>query len=329
MNKTLVALLGMLPLASHAQDAGELRRQLKEKEAEVQRLRERIARLEPGSSPQRFDPGAEPAADDELDPDSERALERALVRERGLLLSPRRVEIEPNFAYSYFDTQGGSLKRQAYGPGLSLRLGLPARFQFEAGIPYVWERRDSAGTKTRASGTGDGYVALSRQLLLEGRGRPGVIASLGYQFANGRNTIFGSGTPVALGSGFDTISAGLTFIKRADPLVFFGSYSFAHGFSEDRSGVRIDPGQSHALRLGTALATSPGTSLRAAFSMRFFDKIRAGGTPVPGSGDPAGVLELGGSATLNASSAIDVLLGIGVTRNAPDFRIGIALPIRF
>ena len=37
----------------------------------------------------------------------------------------------------------------------------------------------------------------------------------------------------------------------------------------------------------------------------------------------------GGSVVLTGSLAVDLLLGIGLTSNAPDLRLTVALPIRF
>lgn len=329
MKKTLTIAALALSLPVCAQDAAELRKLLRQKEAEVQQLKQRIERLERELTPRRVAATDEGAMADGPEPDSERALERALVRERSLLLSAGRFEIEPNFAYSRLDLDGGNFKRDAYGPGLALRIGLPWRLQLDAGVPYVWERRETAGVTNRADGVGDPYLALSKQLLLEQGARPSVIGTLGYQFASGRNTLFSGGTPVALGSGFDAVSAGLTLLKRSDPLVFFGNYTFTHSLAGTQAGTDVDLGNVHGLRFGTALATSPATSLRAALSMRFFDKTRVNGVALPGTDDPVGVLELGGSAVVNASTAIDVLVGIGVTRSAPDLRIGVAVPIRF
>lgn len=327
MNKLSLVIAGLVAVPAYAQDTDTLRRQLADKDAEIRQLRQRIDTLERELTPRRVAAStASPLPEDE-DGDSNRALERALVRERGLLLSPRTVEIEPNFGYSQLNIDG--LRRDAYGPGLALRVGLPARWQFEAGMPYVWERRETAGTVNRASGEGDAYVALSKQLLTERARLPGLIGTLSWQFANGRNTLFDGGPPVALGSGFEGISAGLTGLKRADPLVFFGGYAFTHLRPSRKGAGEIDLGDSHALRLGVGLATSPTTSLRAAFSLRSFERARIDGVPVPGTDRSVGLIELGASGALNASTAVDVVIGAGVTRAAPDFRIGIALPVRF
>ncbi len=330
MNKLPLLMASLLAMPALAQDADTLRRQLAEKEAEVRQLRQRIAALERELTPRQIVPAnaaaTAPTPDDD-DADSNRALERALVRERGLLLSAGTLEIEPNFIYSQLDVSG--LRRDAYGPGIAIRAGLPARWQLEAGVPYVWERRESGGAVNRASGEGDAYLALSKQLLSERAYLPSLIGTLSWQFANGRNTVFDGGPAIGLGSGFDGISASLTALKRSDPLVFFGSYAFTH-LRPDRKGAgEVDLGNSHGVRFGVGLATSPTTSLRAAFSLRDFERARIDGAPIAGTDGSIGLIELGASAALGRSMAIDVLVGAGVTRAAPDFRIGIALPIRF
>jgi hypothetical protein len=314
-----------------AQTVDELRRQMAEKDAEIMELRERIRVLEREVTPVRVEHArAARSAADEIDEDSNRALERALVRERGLLLSPGAVELEPNFVYSHQNDGALGFRRDSFGPGLALRVGLPGRSQLELGLPYVVERRRDRTDTTRAEGIGDFNIGIAHQIVAESPSMPGLIGAISYQASAGRNTLFdNTTTPVALGSGFDSAQGTLTTIKRLDPLVLFGSYSFTHNVAATKNGTRIDPGNSHALRFGTALATGPETSLRAAFNLTFFDKTKFGDTTIPGSDDPMGLLELGGSVVLTRSTALDVLVGLGVTRNAPDFRITVALPIRF
>ena len=261
------------------------------------------------------------------DEEVNRALERSLVREGGLLLSAKTVELEPNFVYSH--TTVDDFRRDAFGPGLTLRSGLPWRSQLEVALPYVFEYRRSGGVTARAGGVGDLYIAVSHQFVAERPLLPGMIGGLGYQVSTGRNTIFESATPAALGSGFDTIQAFLTAIKRVDPLVFFGTYTFAHNFADTKAGVEVEPGNSSLLALGIILATGPSTSLRIASSLTFFDTTKYGGIPLTGTDEPYALLEFGGAVVLSESTALDVAVGAGMTRSAPDFRIRIALPIRF
>lgn len=316
--------------SSFGQSMEELQRQLVAKESEIRQLRQRIEVLEREATPRRIaQQRIAPAMPEDEQADSNRALERALVRERGLLLSPATFEVEPNFIYSHSDYGSGGFRRDSYGPGLTLRAGLPRHSQIEMTLPYVVERLRNDSTSSRSHGRGDLVLGLSHQLLIE-RGRlPSVIGALSYQAATGANTVFESPTPVARGSGFDSLQASLTAVKRLDPLVFFGSYSYTHFFSETKSGTKVEPGKAHGLRFGTALATAPASSLRAAVNLTFFDKTKFGGTPLPGTDDPTAFLELGGSAVLTESTAVDVLFGAGLTRSTPDFRITVSLPIRY
>lgn len=321
-------LLASLP--AFGQSVEELKRQLAEKEAETQRLRERIQVLEREVTPQRIKQSkARETLPEDAREDSNRALERALVRESGLLLPRGRFEVEPNVVYSHSTASANNFRRDAYGPGLALRAGLPWRSQIDVSLPYVFERRRSAGVKTDDSGIGDFTLGISHQILNERSSVPGVIGSLAYTASTGKNTLYDNATPVALGSGFDSLQASLVAIKRVDPLVFFGSYSFAHDFSENRGGTRVEPGNSHGFRIGTALATGPDTSLRAAFNVTYYDTTKVGGVEVSGSEDPSALLEFGSSVVLTERTALDVLVGAGLTRNAPKYRISFALPIRF
>jgi hypothetical protein len=323
----LMAMAAALP--SFGQEVEQLRRQLQEKETEVIMLRERIRSLERSSlAPQPAQPQSVLLSPDDNE-FGNRALERALVRESSVLLPQSRVEVEPNFVISQATDSATGFQRQAYGPAFTVRAGLPWRTQVEVTAPYVFERRRSAGTVTESDGTGDFSVSLSHQLFGERGYRPSLVGTLGYQFGTGRNTLFESTTPVALGAGFDSVLASITALKRMDPLVFFGSYGAARAKSETRGGVSIEPGWTHSLRFGTGLAASPNTSLRMALSANFFSRTRVGGVAVPRSDEHQALLEVGGSVLLNQTTSLDVLLGAGLTNNAPDYRLSIALPIRF
>lgn len=97
----------------------------------------------------------------------------------------------------------------------------------------------------------------------------------------------------------------------------------SHSHSQDAGRVR--PGNIYGLRFGTALATAPATSLRAAFSINLLDSTRINGVRVP-TDDVNAFLELGGSAVLSADTAIDILFAAGLTRNTPDFRLMVSVP---
>lgn len=322
----------------------DLQRQLTDRDAEIQRLRQRIVELEaqagmPQPSRELRPRGPEPlvlpapsaaAASSDEDEEGDRALERALVRQGGLLLRRGTVEFEPNFQYSHQSTESTNFRRDAFGPAIAARVGLPWDLQLDLSVPYVFEHRRNNSGSSRADGVGDISLGLSHQFVDEAEVIPAIIGSVGYTFATGDNSQFSNvAAPVGLGAGFDAAQAGFTAVKRVDPLVYFGSYTFSHSFSGEQAGNSVDLGNSHGFRLGTLLAASPYTSLRAAFNVTFFDKTQFNGQGLSGTDEPSALLEFGGAVLVSPSSLLDVGVGAGLTRSAPDFRFSVAYPIRF
>jgi hypothetical protein len=271
-----------------------------------------------------------------------RALERALVREGGLVLPRKVIEVEPRFEYLYRGVQGlnvvtvnglpqaapQDLRSDKVEASVAIRAGLPGSFQVEARLPYVWvdQNRATSGVLSeseRASGWGDIELGVTKQLATARRG--GVLGSLVWKSATGHNE-FGRLSP---GSGFPSLQAALTVVTREDPLVFFLSPSYTWVYERDRSGIVVDPGDAIGLKAGTLLAASPDTSLRTSFELSRVARTRIAGQHVAGSDTMVGILELGLAKTLTRRTLLDVQLGIGLTPDSPDFRLRLAVPIRF
>lgn len=103
------------------------------------------------------------------------------------------------------------------------------------------------------------------------------------------------------GNGFPSLQACAGSTSRLDPRVFFGVLSATRYQARDKGGFECPPRNSDGLRLGTA--------------------------PVP-TDDVNAFLELGGSAVLTPSTAIDIVFAAGLTCNTPDFRLMVSLPVR-
>jgi hypothetical protein len=342
--------------------AAEARGQTDARDALIEDLRQRIETLEkkleqkppppaaapvPPPSPA---PAAKPAPapsaseDQAREDESARALERTLVREGGLVLPKGAIEVEPRLQYTYrgaeglrIATLGGvpqlvdqDVKRDDLEASLGVRVGLPGSFQAEVRLPYarLRETRVSASAfseSERASGWGDLELGLTKQLIVADRGRLGVLGSLHWKSVSGQHEL-GRLSP---GSGFPQLQAALTAVKRQDPLVFFATASYSRIFERQRSGVDVDPGDAIGIKAGTLLAASPDTSLRTALDLSRAGRTHVAGTAVPGSDATVGLLELGLSTLLTRRTLLDVNVGIGITPDAPDFRVRLAVPIRF
>jgi hypothetical protein len=297
----------------------------------------------PAGAPRAPAEAPKPSASEEAGREDEgsRALERTLVREGGLVLPRGVIEVESRLQYTYRGTQGlnvvvvngvaqlaqQDVRRNDLEASVAVRRGLPGSLQVEARLPYVWieQNRATSGAGSQSegvSGWGDVELGLTKQLATERKG--GLLGSLVWKSITGNHEL-GSLSP---GSGFPHLQAALTAATREDPLVFLVTASYIWVFKRGRSGTDVNPGDAVGLKVGTVLAASPETSLRASFELSRFARTRVGGSDVPGSDTTVGILELGFGRALSRRTLLDVQLGIGVTSDAPDFRLRLGLPIR-
>lgn len=317
MRMLAAAALLSLAQAAPAQTVEELKRQLAERDAEIRQLRERLQALESRAAVLSR-PDTKAQAEEE---DLNRALERTLVQQGGLLLRPGTLELQPEISYAHWDRARGPLLRES-SAALTLRWGLPRDFQIQARIPYL--HVVTAGASTTAFG--DASFALTKQLVREAQARPGLVAFAGWSARTGRDGISG-GAPT--GAGFDYVQAGVTAVKRYDPLVYYGGISYAQPLARDINGLKTEPGVVTGLRLGAILAATPHTSANVGLNLNYVGHTRQGGMRVAGSDTVLGTLQIGFGTVLSRTTLFNFSTDIRVTGAVPDFRFTASIPIRF
>lgn len=308
---TAFLLLASLPGAVWSQSVDELQRMIKDREAEIQRLQRKIERLEE----------KDPAAPSDVDDEMNRALERALVREGGMLLPRGAYELEPQLSYAHWDKSRSALRHET-DVSLSLRAGLPWASQFQVRVPYV-HLSTAAGSETAL---GDIDVSLSRQFRGESQSLPSLVGSLAWRSRTGKDG-FEGGVPT--GGGFDVFQAGFTALKRHDPLVYYGGLSYARPVARTVAGTELEPGDSLGARVGSILAARPDTSVSLGLNLAFVGSARLDGQRVPESDTVAGTLQVGLGTILTRRMMLNLSAELRVTGEVPNFRLNAALPIRF
>jgi uncharacterized coiled-coil protein SlyX len=294
----------------------------------------------PGSHPEPSAPGQVTATQEE----AERALERTLVATGVLLLPFGQTEIEPGFSYIRREdsrptlaTVGGNqvlaqerVRRNEYRPSLELRFGLPLDAQLETEMPFniVEEQRSTnlgaagrSATSGTGAGNGDFSVGLAKTVLREKKWRPDLVARFTWDTPTGQT----QDNDVALGGGFSSIVGELVALKKQDPLAFFIDAAYRKTF--EHKG--IEPGDVVGFELGAFLATSPDTSLQLSLAQDFVNDTRRAGRVIKDSDQVLGVLNLGASSILGHNVLLDIVGGIGLTDEAPDYSLTVSLPIRF
>jgi hypothetical protein len=361
---TLAAALCAGPALAQPLTREELLQALSARDREIAALEQRIAALErerasspapaaalatpPTALPASAAAPAAPAAPDDDEAELQ-ALSRALVERGGLLLPTGSVELVPSFAYANREVQGLALAQTPEGiptvadqrlredqlrGGLTLRAGLPWSSQFDITVPYVWIRQSrSLGDGTQASndgsGIGDVQLALSHQFLREGGWRPDLIAALSWRAPTGRDPNRVAIPALAGGFGTHEIGARLTALKSTDPLVFFGALSYARDLPAREAIGTVQPGDALGVELGSVLALNPETSLTLGLSQQFRGRTLLDHQSRPGTDTVESSLLLGFDRVLAPRLLLDVSLGVGLTRDAPDYVLQVSLPYRF
>ena len=299
--------------------------------------------------------GAATPAPGEDDETLARALENTLVDQGAQVLGKWQLQFVPDFSYAYqsldqlayVNLGNGTTEfpvtqrshRDLAEAGFSFRLGLPWESQINVRVPFDWSGGQAtfAGTETAhsgASGIGDVSVNVIKQVLHEHGYLPDLLFNVAYTANTGsssRSQAQISTFPFAVGTGygFDTLSAGMTLLKRQDPLVLLGAFTYTHSFPNQFQGVNEQPGDSAEIRIGPILATSPDTSVRVLFDTAFQGRERDNGLGVAGSEQVLSVLEFGAGVVLGPHMFLDASVDIGLTPDTPNFRAALSLPIRF
>lgn len=311
-----------------AQTVDELKSQLAAQKRINELLKQRIRTLEKQAFSGKSDkvavqslkanPVREPEADDD---EENRALERALVRRGRAVLPPNTVEVAPSFSWSHTGSAGQSSDR--YSAALDARVGLPGGWMVGGRVPVVHRSTDTLGGNT---GIGDPSLAVWKELLVQDGTWPSLVASLEYAAPLGDDFTQAS---VPLGSGYHRVSARLSAVKSMDPVVFYGSASYTHGFDRRFNGVKRDPGGIFGLGAGATLAVSPDVSLSAGLNFSFADHTKSNGIKLTGSATTVGVVNLGAGVILTEDLFVNLSSAIGITDDSPDVTVRISLPFRF
>lgn len=263
-----------------------------------------------------------------------------------------------------------NVKSNSFTGTLSFRRGITNRFELEARVPYVYRWDDVRGREIAdpervqnvfftedANGIGDVELIGRYQLNDGGGDSPYYIASLRFKTRTGKdpfevatsvsveNARTGNVNELPTGSGFYSLTPGLSVLIPSDPAVFFGGISYQYSFK--RNGVtpnlvnvdnpenytydEIQPGGVLGFNFGMGLALNERSSFSIGYDHLSVDKTEAtfryDGSKAEGVRVQLGSLLLGFSHRLNDKRTLNLSLGVGVTRDTPDLQLTLRVPI--
>jgi Putative MetA-pathway of phenol degradation len=292
------------------------------------------------------------------------ALDSALIQRGGLLLPSGTLELENSV--SFYDASSDAINIQGFSilpvliigdivssrvrrevalASMTARIGLPRNFQLDVRTPYGYEvvrtvTADNQESSKRAIGVGDVLVSLSHQIAREQGSIPDLLATVGFKTRTGKDPFGLGNNEIALGTGFYSAQGRITAVKSSDPMVFFGSLSYAYNvpagklIPDPKDGTKqilahFEPGDTTGFQLGSILAVNPEASLTMAWDQTFTHGTNVDGVRIPGSYLVGGTLRLGASYIYSPGKIIDLALGIGLTRDVPNLQFTVGMPLRF
>ena len=230
-------------------------------------------------------------------------------------------------------------RRNDIEAGVFSRLGLPFGAQAELSIPArVINASNVVGMsieKRKIPLYARRYSCRSCQDFAAGKrlaARYRWSNNLGYRYRQTTNVnnastsgLAGAASGVAMANSFNELIFSATALKRQDPLAFTSTLSYRKTFKKDG----IEPGDVYSLTLGATLAASPQTSLSIGIQQSFIGNTRIFNNSIPGTDVISSIFTFGASSIIGKRLFFSTVAGIGLTKNAPDYFISVAIPFRF
>lgn len=261
------------------------------------------------------------------------------------------------------------VKQNTLTSALTGRFGITNRFEIEAKVPYVYRSNSTVSREiftgsaidnvfeTSGRHLGDAEVTARYQLNEGDASTPYMIGTLRFKSRTGKDPFevvtdcatrclgntTGTGLPLDLptGSGFYTLQPGLTWLFPSDPVVFFGSFSYAYNFKRSNVSREVRDGQREFLgdfragdilgmNFGMGLALNDKSSFSIGVDLNSVGRVKQNGLPVPGSvRTQLATLMLGYSYRYDPKRTVNISVGAGLTRDTPDLTLTARIPFSF
>lgn len=254
-------------------------------------------------------------------------------------------------------TSATTAKRQIVQDSNRFRLGLTNNLEADVRIPYVYRNdtttETSGGTTTRrrleGNGLGDVDGGLAYQINKGQDEWPFFVANLRYKANNADGPFDVSydsnnvATKLPTGTGFNSVEGSLTAIKVTDPAVLFGNLGYVANlnrtFNKDFGDTRVlevEPGDAINFSAGMGFSINPETSFTLGYKHSYVfettqhNKKISTGALIDSESDSSsiGALMTGVSYRINPIVSINMNAEVGATREAPDVRVGLRVPVR-
>ncbi|RZI40476.1 transporter [Herbaspirillum sp. HC18] len=208
-------------------------------------------------------------------------------------------------------------------------------------LPFVSKYSENPAFDGMSHSLGDIGIGARYQPFETRRGQPSLTLTGSLRLPTGKSPFkVDANQDLATGSGIPSFSAGVNVNHIVDPVALFGSFSFTYnGSAKDLQQIRglrtlthVDAGSGIGFGFGFAYALSYGITTSVALQeqisrgteLRFAD-----GGVAKTKTQTSGILNLGLGYRISPKTTINVTAGLGLTKDSPDFTIGVSVPLSF
>ncbi len=239
--------------------------------------------------------------------------------------------------------------RYTHSTSLSGSYGLSNNLTLGVSLPFVSTVRRGSTNQDKAEDDGLGDISLS----LRWQPWPVRLGAANTTFSG--SLVLPTGTDpfeidtentVATGGGSYAASISANFNKSIDPIIAYGGISLSQAF--DRSGLnqqrgtrflqKVDPKMTFSYSMGIGYALSYGVSLNMGFQHSFgsrtvltftdqsSEESTSNSSSLESIGGHSALFNISAGFRTSPGTVMSVNVGIGLTRESPDFVLGISLP---
>ena len=280
--------------------------------------------------------------------EAKRELDQFLRAEK-LIFKPGEVQLEFGASYahdaeaSHVSPLGPVFRFRSASANFLMRYALAEDLEFDFGVPLVYSelerdtrpfRLSSEGTTTpllsftREAGVGLGDInwAFRYAAIHEAGAIPEVTLNANAKSDTGD-------LDRGLGTGFWNVGTGVSLVKTIDPVVFFGSLGYTWTLEKGDVDLGrsisgdVDPGDEIPYSIGMGFSLNDRVSLSMTMAGAAIRRTEVNGNGISGSGVDINSLQFTTTVQLAKRVYVEPFVGFGLTDEAPDFLVGINVPV--
>ena len=280
----------------------------------------------------------------------EKAILSAVGREY-TLMPKGKLELEYSLRYEYISsstivsaTTVEPRANHTIRNGIGVQYGLLNNLTVNVNVPFVYTYDKTGSSEGKdATDMGDITLGLDFQPFKSNSSVwPTTTFTLGAVLPTGRSPYkIDRDTDLPTGSGLYAVSLGMNMSKAIDPAMLFGALSATYRFmrndleqfmGEGMILERVDPGMSFNAAIGLAYSISYALSMNTQFQYGYNMSTKYSFTSGSEHNTPAystASIGIGAGWRISPKTTLSFTVGIGLTKDDPDFYFQFRLPFSF